>query len=235
MNKNLRYIIKNYVPFIDRIFNVFLKILYKKFNSNDIFQFIYEKNKWSSHESVSGLGSELQSTLEVRKELPVIISSYKIRSMLDIPCGDYYWLKDLELNIENYIGADIIKELIETNILKFEKNKTHFTVLDIKNNSLPTVDLVFVRDLFIHFSFQDIYSSLANIKKSGSKYLLTTTFTNCKKNYDIKTGGWRKVNLCVKPFYFPHPLYILNENSPEGKKYQDKSMGLWLIKDIRLL
>jgi hypothetical protein len=46
---------------------------------------------------------------------------------------------------------------------------------------------------------------------------------------------WRTVNLEKEPFNLPKPLRILIENGTEGylgETYADKSLGLWLLRDI---
>ena len=72
-----------------------------------------------------------------------------------------------------------------------------------------------------------------NFMKSGSKYLLTTTFVNRTRNDDLGKGFWRTLNLEIAPFQFPMPIKILNEKCTEyGGAYSDKSLGLWVLKDI---
>ena len=100
-------------------------------------------------------------------------------------------------------------------------------------DTLPTSDIIFVRDCLVHLSFKNIFEAIENIKKSSSKYLLTTTFTDRDENIDIITGDWRPLNLEIKPFLFPAPEKIIIENCTEGEgKYKDKSMGLWSIKKL---
>jgi hypothetical protein len=100
-------------------------------------------------------------------------------------------------------------------------------------SKLPTVDLIFCRDCLVHFSFDDIRRALQNICRSGSAYLLTTTFTEQRQNQDIVTGQWRQLNLELEPFSLPKPLSLINEDCTEGEgKFADKSLGLWRIEEI---
>ncbi|WP_106134847.1 hypothetical protein [Mongoliibacter ruber] len=55
-----------------------------------------------------------------------------------------------------------------------------------------------------------------NFKKSGAKYLLTTSFINHPTNTDIQTGYWRPINLTQPPFSFPTHLKTINEKCTEG-------------------
>ena len=90
---------------------------------------------------------------------------------------------------------------------------------------LPEADLVFVRDCLVHFSYTDVFRALRNICRSGSHYLLMTTFSfDHRRNRDIWTGDWRPLNFRKEPFGFPEPLEVLRENHPL-EEYADKSLG----------
>jgi hypothetical protein len=191
----------------------------------ETFTKIYTDNLWASSESKSGTGSELRNTKILRQELSVLLKKYKIQSMLDIPCGDFNWMKEVDLSEVDYVGADIVEKLIESNNIKYT-NKS-FTTLNIVEDALPKVDLVFVRDCLGHLSNVNVLKALENIKKSGSKYLLATSFTKWDKNPDITDGGWKCINLMIAPFYL-NPIYLINEDCREGyPNYNDKCMLLF--------
>jgi hypothetical protein len=120
-----------------------------------IFNNIYKNNAWNSKESVSGSGSTLNQTKKIRKVLPKLIQDFKINSILDIPCGDFNWMKEISLNIK-YIGADIVDTLTQNN-KKYENNLTHFLTLDATLDRLPKTDLIICRDCLVHFSFKDFF------------------------------------------------------------------------------
>lgn len=204
-----------------------------KRSAREIFSDIYRKNYWGSADSRSGAGSDLAQTEELRRNLPILVNEFGIRSMLDIPCGDWHWMKEVALGID-YTGADIVPELIERNQLQYGDGRHRFVSLDLTKDDLPQVDLVFSRDVLVHLSFGDIFAALRNLRTSGSIYLLTTTFTGRKGNADILTGQWRPLNLQKPPFDFPQPLKLINEKCTEGDgSWGDKSVGLWKISDLR--
>lgn len=77
-------------------------------------------------------------------------------------------------------------------------------------------------------SFENIARALRNFRRGGGKYLLTTTFPECRGNDDCEDGDWRVLNLTLPPFSLPAPLALLNEGCTEsGGAYADKSLGLW--------
>lgn len=214
-----------------------LYVLYKyymKFRTPEaIFTDIYERKGWNGKDSVSGPGSDISQTRILIEELPNLFNDFGICKVLDIPCGDFYWMNKVNLNGIDYIGADIVKTLIEGNRKQYSDFGFQFINLNLINDNLPKVDLVLCRDCLVHFSFSDIFLSFANICSSESKFILTTTFPNTKENKDILTGQWRPLNLEIAPFYLPQPLRIINENCTEDTSYEDKSLGLWKVEDIQ--
>lgn len=202
--------------------------------AEQIFTNIYKNNGFNGKESISGPGSDTYQTRIIIKKIPLLFKDYNISTMLDIPCGDFYWMKEVDLKDVEYIGADIVDELIKKNNDKFKKNNLHFKKLDLLKDNLPNVDLIFTRDCLVHLSFEDIFQALTNICNSNSKYLLTTHFTERPSNNDIKTGQWRTLNLEIEPFFLPKPIKIINEGCTENEGiYSDKSLGFWKISDIR--
>ena len=194
---------------------------------------IYQENVWGNEHSLSGAGSDLTATERVRGELPSLLQKYGITSMLDIPCGDFFWMKEVDLTGVNYIGADIVQALVDDVSTKYATSRKRFVKLDLAGDPLPKVDLVLCRDCLFHLSFGDTFAALRNIKRSGSKYLLTTTFTEHRENVDIITGHWRPINLTVAPYNLPAPLLVINEACSEyDGACSDKSLGLWLIANL---
>jgi SAM-dependent methyltransferase len=190
----------------------------------DIFTDIYKNNNWKSEESVSGQGSTLDATIGIRYELPKLFARFHVKSVLDIPCGDFNWLSKVEgIRDLHYIGADIVPELIEENKKRYPR--VHFEVVDITKDRLQQVDMILVRDLFGHFSDVDLKLAIDNIKRSGSKYLLATTFPSTFNTIQIKTGQWRALNL---DYYcgLPPVLEIINEGN---QLFRDKCLGLWKL------
>jgi hypothetical protein len=142
-------------------------------------------------------------------------------------------MQHLELGIEEYIGADIVRDLIGRHQQEFGSRQRKFVALDLTADELPQVDVILCRDCLSHFSYEDAFKALRNFKTSGSRYLLTTTYTQREINVDIATGGWRPLDLQLQPFNFPAPLAVLIENCSEGNgALADKSLGLWDLAEL---
>jgi 2-polyprenyl-3-methyl-5-hydroxy-6-metoxy-1,4-benzoquinol methylase len=197
-----------------------------------IFEEFYRLNHWYDEESRSGSGSNLKQTSEIRRILPEILTALQIKTILDIPCGDFNWMKEVDLKGAYYCGADIVVDVITHNTKNYLSADKRFNWADITSTRLGEFDLVFCRDCLVHLSDDDVKKAICNIKRSGSKYLMTTTFTN-RINRAIETGGWRPINLEATPFLFSAPLEMYNENcTEEGGMYMDKSLAVWRITDL---
>ena len=89
------------------------------------FSYIYHNKHWQSGQSLSGEGSEISYTENLRKQLAYIIKDYNILSIVDAPCGDYHWMKELRKKSDfTYAGFDIVEELIIKNISQFSNKNT---------------------------------------------------------------------------------------------------------------
>jgi SAM-dependent methyltransferase len=200
-------------------------------NYIDLFTEYYNTNEWQCQESRSGPGSTIQQTRKLVSELPALFSTFKIKSILDLPCGDFNWMKTVAMDGINYTGADLVAELIADNKIKYPN--VNFVQLDLLTDLLPTVDLIVCRDCLVHFSNHAVRRALFNICLSKSKYLLTTTFPNHTTSGDLRMGAWRPLNLQSEIFNLSEPLFVINEGL-DIDHYRDKSMALWSIDSIKL-
>jgi hypothetical protein len=194
----------------------------------EIFTKIYKFNYWGSSESVSGSGSTVELTANLRHELPKLFAKFEIGSVYDAPCGDFNWMRTLmkEINF-SYCGADIVPDLIQVNIDKFKSENIEFKFADITSDAFPKVDLWICRDCLFHLSYKDIYSALENYVRSDIPFVLTSTHINTVafENKNILTGGFRLIDLFEKPFCFHfEPLYRIADWVPP---HSQREMCLW--------
>jgi hypothetical protein len=201
------------------------------------FSEIYEKNIFGGGVSRSGEGSDLIQTEVVRRELPRIVKEFSIKTFLDAPCGDWFWMRETNLAVEKYIGVDIVENMIEKNKRTYGSSSCTFLCMNLAMDPLPKADMIFSRDCLVHLNFRDALSIIRNFKKSGATYLLTTTFKDRKKNNELigVDNFWRPLNMCLAPFNFPEPVLFVNEAcSEEVGQYADKGLGLWRLSDIEV-
>ena len=76
--------------------NYKLSISLNKFSDpKDFFTHVYWDGKQRNLESLSGVGSTFVQTSKIRKALPVLLSDFNIRSIIDAPCGDLNWMSKI--------------------------------------------------------------------------------------------------------------------------------------------
>jgi SAM-dependent methyltransferase len=197
--------------------------------AGDVFTKIYDQHYWISDESVSGHGSSLAETVTIRKELPNLLIEFDVKTMLDVPCGDYNWMQHVEFSGQ-YIGMDVVPGMIAKNNELYKDGNHKFVVGDIINDKLPCVDLVFCRDCLVHLPLDQAVEAVRRVIDSGSKYFAVTTCSNTE-NKDIEMGDWRPLNLCIEPFSFPSPVHYVVELEGDATSY-GKTLGLWPIDEL---
>lgn len=187
---------------------------------DDRFKRIHDENLWGSKESVSGEGSELGYTENLRRWLPDVISRYDIRRISDAPCGDFNWMRYvLDGTSLEYVGYDIVSDVIEKNKKSFGGGGCQFFQANICRHPIQDCDLLITRDALIHMSFRDVDSYLKNISRVNYKYLLTTThYTDADfVNRDILSGDVRLIDLFKPPFLFERNSVLERvDDYPEG-------------------
>jgi hypothetical protein len=200
------------------------------------FNYIYRKNLFRGKESCSGVGSNLEQTAVIRRELPLLLHALSVQSFIDAPCGDFHWMQVTDLGVNNYIGIDIVPAVIAKNQKSFGNPSRAFRCCDLIKDDLPQGDIILCRDCLVHLTFEQAKQVLRNFKRSGSKYLLTTTFVSRTSNSELLPADiWRPLNLEIGPFNLGTPLRIINEHCTEQEgQYTDKCLGLWLLNDMNV-
>ena len=207
------------------------------FNDLDLtqrFQRIHDTNLWGAETSISGLGSEVDATAVLRRELPRLLEKLGATSLLDAPCGDAAWINQAHLNVR-YVGLDIVPTLLRQLQARAAAREIQgeYHHADLTRDPLPQCDAILCRDCLVHLSFQNIISAIANFRRSGATWLITTTFPDLQGNQDCDDGDWRALNLERPPFGWGAPVALLNEDCREaGGGWRDKSLGVWRLADL---
>ena len=176
---------------------------------------------------MSGRGSTLARTTAIMAQLPLLLQDLNAHSLLDAGCGDFNWMRRVNLTGIHYTGIDVVPELIARNRQHYEGERTSFAVIDVTRDRLPAADAILCRECFIHLSLRNIKAALRNFKKCGATHLLCTTHSTINTNTDCPDGGWRSLNLQLPPFDFPAPIRLLVEDEELGK-----CLGVWRLKDL---
>ena len=191
------------------------------------FTAIYEGRLWGAAESVSGDGSTLESSASFREALPGLLAELGATSLLDAGCGDFNWMKTVNLNGIQYIGVDVVEPLIARNIELYASQSRTFLIGDVTKDRLLPADVALCRHCLIHLSNRQVCMALRNLKTIGAKYLLATTFPVVIRNADIWPGSFRPINLEIPPFSLLKPLRTFHDSGD-----QSSVLALWRFADI---
>jgi hypothetical protein len=201
----------------------------------NVFTRIAAENYWQDAESLSGGGSNLRQTERLRVELPRLLDRLGVKSLLDAPCGDFNWMQRVDLQGISYTGADVVGPLIARCQEQFAGASRQFVCRNVIEDPLPRADAIMCRDCLVHLCNDHVFAALRNFKASGATFLLATTYTSRRRNWDIVTGSWRPLNLQIKPFNFPPPVGVVVEGSTEyDGDFADKTLAAWRLDTLPL-
>ena len=169
----------------------------------------FRRDMWpgGAPETVSGAGSTLRYTHKMRPALSRLFSDLTISSLLDAGCGDFNWMRHLDLGSIRYLGLDIQDELIAENNRCFQvPGKRQFQVSDITRDILPPANLFLCRHVLLHLPFANVADLFENIMRSEFEFLMLSCYRN-ETNEDLDVPGKsHQINLAKYPFRFPPAL-----------------------------
>ena len=187
-----------------------------------VFDSIYKSNHWNKskqfdkkNQSFSGPGSIPNSnqTNNLIFELEKFFKKNNVKKILDAPCGDCAWIEKIFKSDINYVGIDIVKELIIKNSIRFNSYQNiKFYCEDLTEyNEFNHYDFILLRDFFIHLPLENIKKILNNLKVSNCKFFAFNNYESIKKNKEILMGQHRKINILIEPFNFKKPDFKIHE------------------------
>jgi SAM-dependent methyltransferase len=194
-----------------------------------VFDDIYRENRWNGIESRSGPGSGPVATMHLSEFLPKWCAENGIESVLDVGCGDGYWMPDLP----GYVGMDVSLEAIRR--AQGRHPTRPYMVADLTGGAWAAsrqFDAVFTRDAMQHLSLRDGQLMLVNLLALASRFLMASTY-RVPHNVDIVTGNAYSPNLEIEPFGLGPPMAYV----PDGLSYHDptlvrdetKFLGIWRL------
>lgn len=189
----------------------------------------------------SGPVSTLAWTKQLRQALPRVFDQYGVKTFLDAPCGDWFWMQHVDLSDLTYIGGDISKEVADANIAKFTRPGVSFLHLDITSDPLPAADMMLCRDCLMHLKLWLRWKFFENFAASDCKYLMTTVH-HVLENQAVKAnGGFKYFNPAAPPFNFDPALDLIPESADELSADilensvaapEHQSIGIWSKKQV---
>ena len=181
-----------------------------RYDHRSVFTKIFNDRYWGDHESVSGIGSRMGQTENIRHELPRVFRQFGVETLFDAPCGDLNWMKAVLAETQiGYIGGDIVPEVLALARENSPDPAYEFRIFDITTDAFPQADMWLCRDVLFHLSFANIWKALENFCRSDVAMMMVTTHTDADiVNRNILTGDFRHINLFKAPFSFPEDMVI---------------------------
>ena len=185
-------------------------------------------NYWGNDESVSGDGSTLAYTHNLRHELAKFLRAFRVTSMFDAPCGDFNWMRAVELPQDfAYLGGDIVAKLIEALNARYATPARKFRAFDIARDAFPDADLWFCRDCLFHLPEDAALAALRGFARSRIGFVMTTTHLNVSgfDNRDIAPGDFRLIDLYKPPYRLPRE--VLYRIADYVYPYPQRELCVW--------
>jgi hypothetical protein len=199
-------------------------------------------------ETADGPGATLALTDKLRGWLPELIHRHQITTMLDAACGDWSWLRLVDLGGVEYTGWDVDPGRIETCRQRVfdEARRRHgcgpapkFEAVNLLTvDHIDYYDLVLCRDFLMHVTNDHITAVLDKIIAGGTPLLLATTFLgadNAARAWRPEEATWpgymeQPVDLTAEPFNLPQPIDVFTEErGPWGVLAVPRELALFKI------
>ncbi len=125
----------------------------------------------------------------------------KIKSVVEMGCGDWQFSKDIDWGGAIYHGFDVVPSVITRNQKAYSRTGVSFHLYSGDPAELPHADLLIVKDVLQHLSDAKINGVLPHLKRFT--YSLITNCVNPRgitQNTDIVDGDFRYLDLRLAPF-----------------------------------
>ena len=141
----------------------------------DIFTSIYKNNEWGGTPGsfYSGEGTHHPDTQRYIQHVRSFLINQHVKSVLEIGCGDFHVSNQILKGLDvNYIGGDVVDELIAHHSKNYQTDKIRFQKINAIDDELPAADLIVIRQVLQHLSNDHVQKILNKISKF--KYALIT-------------------------------------------------------------
>jgi len=172
--------------------------------------------------------SSMVGTERLRSQLPELFKKYNINSMFDSGANDAAWQAVTLANTISYSAGEKNPAMVK--IAKAAHPNLNIIVHDITVDTLPHVDLLFVRDVAIHLNNQGKHAMINNWKSSNIPWILMTQINYAEQNldfeYDEDKIQFADINWLLEPWCWPDPIALVIDTVPELPN-STRAMGLW--------
>lgn len=162
-------------------------------------------------EGGSGPGSSAAYTERFRAWLQAFMREQNVKSVLDFGCGDWSWAKHVDWTGIDYLGMEIIPDVVRGLQMQFARPQTEtqsriaFEIIDPRKFELPAnyaVDLVICKDVLQHLPSNEVMMLVAKLSRAARHcFWINDRHGQVYDNRDIKVrGAYRSLDLSAPPF-----------------------------------
>ena len=143
----------------------------KRFGNLSIFDEIYANSAWGNG---SGIGSAIETALPYKNFIEHFLRDQKIRSIVDLGCGDWQFSRFIDFADACYKGFDVVAKVVRENQRDFSSDTVGFECFK-GYADLPPADLLICKDVLQHLSNGEVKKALSILPKY--KFALITNDT----------------------------------------------------------
>ena len=181
------------------------------------FEEIYSTNEWGTG---SGEGSAQIHTRGYVRFLQRFLRAYRIRSAVDLGCGDWQFSQTINWTGIQYRGYDVVPRVVERNERLFSTPNVRFHHVSANWSDLPVADLLIAKDVLQHWSHRTILDFLPTLCRYRFS-LITNCVEPCgpTMNDDCPDGWFRRLDIRLPPFNVAaEPVYSFTNARPMWKR-----------------
>jgi len=165
------------------------------------FAAIYRADAWTNG---SGPGSLPSVNRPYIAFLEAFIRNNGVRRIIDVGCGDFQLMAAVDLSGVDYIGYDVVDEVVDANRRRHGCENRSFREMPSSLEELTTGDLAIVKDVLIHLDNETSYGLLESLLRKNRFVLAVNNWSADANAYnrDIAPGAFRPVDVSLPPFSF---------------------------------
>ena len=147
-----------------------------------------------------------QAAIEYRAFVERFIALNGIRSIVEIGCGDWPFVRFANLPGVHYTGFDTAEAIVQRNRAAFApRRQVAFEIMPTDYAQLPTADLLLIKDLLQHLPNAEILRVRAELLPRFGHALITNAWRrlNAPAHPDVEAGRFRPLDLKREPYSYP--------------------------------
>jgi SAM-dependent methyltransferase len=168
-----------------------------------VFRQIYETNLWGFG---SGHGARPHVTKGYRAFIENFIRENSVTTVVDFGCGDWQFSHLIDWAGVDYLGLDVVPELIHQNQERYGNRGIAFALSPDRLADVPCADLLLVKHVLQHWPTRFIQDFMIEVVPRFRFALITNSVDpRDTLNSEIAMGEWRPLDLRLAPYGYDVP------------------------------